>query len=69
MLAVIGEERSAAFPEVPTIKEQGLPNLVVRTWTACSRRPAAGRDRNEAEHRVSALLGQAEVRETLARRT
>src|SRR6185436_17491675 len=31
MLAVMGEERSAAFPEVPTMKEQGLPTLVVET--------------------------------------
>ena len=32
MLAVMGDKRSAAFPEVPTMKEQGLPNLVVETW-------------------------------------
>jgi tripartite-type tricarboxylate transporter receptor subunit TctC len=32
MLAVMSEERSPAFPTVPTLKELGLPNLVVDTW-------------------------------------
>jgi len=32
MLAVMGEERSAAFPKVPTLKELGWPNMVVDTW-------------------------------------
>ncbi len=32
MLAVMSEERSPAFPNVPTLKESGLPNLVVDTW-------------------------------------
>jgi tripartite-type tricarboxylate transporter receptor subunit TctC len=27
-------ERSSAFPEVPTLKEQGLPGLEVETWYA-----------------------------------
>jgi tripartite-type tricarboxylate transporter receptor subunit TctC len=32
MLAVMGEERSPAFPNVPTLKELGHPSLVVDTW-------------------------------------
>jgi len=32
MLAVLSEQRSPAFPDVPTAKEAGLPNLVVDTW-------------------------------------
>jgi tripartite-type tricarboxylate transporter receptor subunit TctC len=32
MLAVMSEQRSPAFPDVPTVKEAGLPNLVVETW-------------------------------------
>ena len=32
MLAVMSDERSPAFPNVPTLKESGLPNLVVDTW-------------------------------------
>ena len=32
MLAVMSEERSPAFPSVPTLKELGLASLVVDTW-------------------------------------
>jgi tripartite-type tricarboxylate transporter receptor subunit TctC len=32
MLAVLSSERSAAFPDVPTMKELGYPDLVVDTW-------------------------------------
>src|SRR5216684_68207 len=32
MLAVMSGERSPAFPEVPTAKEQGMPELEVETW-------------------------------------
>jgi tripartite-type tricarboxylate transporter receptor subunit TctC len=31
-LAVTGEKRSSALPDVPTAKEGGMPNLVVTTW-------------------------------------
>jgi tripartite-type tricarboxylate transporter receptor subunit TctC len=33
-LAVMSAERSAAYPDVPTMKEQGLPDLEVETWYA-----------------------------------
>src|SRR5262245_25435146 len=32
MLGVMSAERSPAFPEVPTLKEQGFPNLEIETW-------------------------------------
>jgi tripartite-type tricarboxylate transporter receptor subunit TctC len=32
MLAVLSNERSPAFPDVPTMKELGHPKLVVDTW-------------------------------------
>jgi len=32
MLVVMSGERSSAFPEVPTAKEEGLPQLEVETW-------------------------------------
>jgi tripartite-type tricarboxylate transporter receptor subunit TctC len=32
MLAVMSAERSNAFPDVPTAKEQGFPELEVETW-------------------------------------
>src|SRR5260221_8916892 len=31
-LGVMSAERSQAFPDVPTLKEQGLPDLEVETW-------------------------------------
>jgi len=31
-IGVMSAERSQAFPEVPTLKEQGLPQLEVETW-------------------------------------
>jgi tripartite-type tricarboxylate transporter receptor subunit TctC len=31
-LAVMSLERSSAYPDVPTMKEQGLPDLEVETW-------------------------------------
>ena len=68
MLAVMGEKRAAAFPEVPTMKEQGLPNLVVETWYgmfAPAGTPAAVVAKLNAD--VNALLQQADVRELLAR--
>lgn len=67
MLAVMGEERSAAFPEVPTMKEQGLP-LVVETWYgmfAPAGTPLAVVAKLNAD--VNALLREVEVRELLTR--
>jgi tripartite-type tricarboxylate transporter receptor subunit TctC len=32
MLAVMSSERSGAFPDVPTMREEGLPQLEVETW-------------------------------------
>jgi len=34
MLGVMSAQRAAAFPEVPTLKEQSLPDLEVETWYA-----------------------------------
>jgi tripartite-type tricarboxylate transporter receptor subunit TctC len=31
-LAVTGDRRSAALPDVPTVKEAGMPGLVIITW-------------------------------------
>jgi tripartite-type tricarboxylate transporter receptor subunit TctC len=68
MLAVMGEQRAAAFPGVPTMQEQGLPNLVVETWYglfAPAATPAAVVNKLNAE--VNALLQQPEVRAALMR--
>jgi tripartite-type tricarboxylate transporter receptor subunit TctC len=68
MLGVMGEKRSAAFPAVPTMKEQGLPNLVVETWyglfaPAETPLPVVAKLNTD----FNALLGESEVRELLAR--
>lgn len=68
MLAVMGDKRSPAFPEVPTMKEQGLANLVVETWYgmfAPAGTPFAVVAKLNTE--MNLLLEQAEIRESLAR--
>jgi tripartite-type tricarboxylate transporter receptor subunit TctC len=68
MLAVMGEKRVVAFPEVPTMKEQGLPALVVETWYglfAPAGTPPAVVAQLNAD--LNALLQQPEVRDSLAR--
>jgi tripartite-type tricarboxylate transporter receptor subunit TctC len=68
MLAVLSNERSSAFPSVPTMKELGFPDLVVDTWygifaPAGTPREAIARLNTE----VNALLQVAQVREALAK--
>jgi tripartite-type tricarboxylate transporter receptor subunit TctC len=68
MLAVMSAARSPAFPEVPTLKELGLPDLEVETWYglfAPAATPAPVVQKLNAE--LNALLAQPEVRELLAR--
>ena len=68
MLGVMSDQRSAAFPDVPTMKEQGLTNLVVQTWYglfAPAGTPAAIVAKLNTD--VNSLLDQAEVRQVLAR--
>jgi tripartite-type tricarboxylate transporter receptor subunit TctC len=68
MLAVMADERAPAFPQVPTMKEQGWPSLVVETWYgmfAPAGTPPAVVSKLNAD--VNALLQQAEVRDALAR--
>jgi len=68
MLAVMGEKRSDAFPDVPTMKEQGLRDLVVETWYgvfAPAGTPAAAISKLNTD--INALIEQADVRELLTR--
>src|SRR6267378_2031772 len=68
MLAVMSGHRAAAFPDVPTLKEAGLPELEVETWYAMfapAGTPSAivarvNRDLNE-------LLREPDVRDVLAK--
>jgi tripartite-type tricarboxylate transporter receptor subunit TctC len=65
-LGVMSAERSRAFPEVPTLKEQGLPGLEVETWygafAPAGTPPEAVSKVNEA---LDSLLKDASVRALL----
>src|SRR3954470_22969666 len=68
MLAVMSAKRAEAFADVPTLKEQGLPDLEVETWYAMFApaglpAPIVGRLNRE----MNELLKEAGVREALAR--
>ena len=68
MLAVLSNERSPAFPDVPTMKELGHPNLVVDTWYGIYAPAGTAREvvaKLNAE--VNALLQTAEIREAFAK--
>jgi len=68
MLAVLSEQRSPAFPDVPTMKELGHPALVVDTWygiLAPKGTPAPVIATLNAA--VDELLAQPAIREALAR--
>ena len=68
MLGVMSAERSPAFPDVPTFKEQGLPNLEVYTWYgsfAPAGTPAAVVAKLNGE--INAILQQPDVRDLLAK--
>ena len=68
MLAVLSDERSAAFPDVPTMKELGHAPLVVDTWygilAPTGTPPQAVATLNAA---VNELLKQPAMREALAK--
>ncbi len=68
MLAVMSAERSPAFPDVPTLKELGLPDLEVETWYgmfAPAGTPAAVIAKLNAD--LNAVLRQPDIRELLAK--
>jgi tripartite-type tricarboxylate transporter receptor subunit TctC len=68
MLAVMSEERSPAFPNVPTMKEQGLPNLVVETWYGVMAPAGTPPDIvNKVNTELNALLKLPDVREAMAK--
>jgi tripartite-type tricarboxylate transporter receptor subunit TctC len=68
MIGVMSAERWPAFPDVPTMKEQGLPQLEVETWygilaPAGTPAPAVAKLNGE----VNAILRESGMRELLAR--
>jgi tripartite-type tricarboxylate transporter receptor subunit TctC len=68
MLGVMSAERSPAFPDVPTMKEQGLPKLEVYTWYG-SFAPAGTPPTAVAKLNgdINSLLQQPDVRDILGK--
>ena len=67
-LGVMSAERAAAYPDVPTLKEQGLPDMEVETWygaLAPAATPAAIVTRLNAD--INAALKDQSVRDFLAK--
>jgi tripartite-type tricarboxylate transporter receptor subunit TctC len=68
MLGVMSAERAAAFPGVPTLREQGLPDLEVETWYAMfvpAGTPASVVARVNGE--INELLKEGDVKDVLAK--
>lgn len=66
MLAVMSAQRSPAFPDVPTMRELGLPAIDVDTWYGVFAPAGTPRDivtKWNAE--INTLLRQPEIRESL----
>ena len=68
MLGVLSPQRSPAFPDAPTMREQGLSNLEVDTWYgvfAPAGTPAAVVAKINAD--MNALLQIAEIRDVMGK--
>ena len=68
MLAVMSAERSEAFPDVPTLKELGLPDLEVDTWYGVF--VPAGTPKSvitKLNSELNAVLKEPDVRDLLAK--
>jgi tripartite-type tricarboxylate transporter receptor subunit TctC len=67
-IGLMSAERSPAFPEVPTLKEQGLPELEVETWYgafAPAGTPPPVVDKINSD--LNLLLKDSSIRELLAK--
>ena len=68
MLAVLGEQRSPAFADVPTMKELGHPALVVDTWYGILAPPGTPADAVEVLNAaINEQLRQPAIRAALAK--
>jgi tripartite-type tricarboxylate transporter receptor subunit TctC len=68
MLAVLGRERVPQFPQVPTLAESGMPDMVVEAWfgvKAPAKTPPAAVAKLNAE--INKLIELGEVQEALAK--
>jgi len=67
VLVVTGDQRAAVLPDVPTLKESGLPTYVVRSWNALAAPAKTPKLMIERLNRaVVAAVNSAEVKKKLA---
>jgi tripartite-type tricarboxylate transporter receptor subunit TctC len=68
MLAVMSAKRSDAFPDVPTLKEAGLPEMEVETWYAIFA-PAGTPEAivTKWNREMNELLKEADVKDVIAK--
>src|SRR5438045_4821659 len=68
MLAVMSGRRAEAFPDVPTLKEAGLPDLEVETWYAMFAPEGTPNGIVARVNReVNELLKEADVKDVIAK--
>ena len=68
MLAVMSSHRADAFPQVPTLKEAGVPDLEVETWYAMfAPAETAAAIVGRVNRDVNELLKEKDVRDVLAK--
>jgi tripartite-type tricarboxylate transporter receptor subunit TctC len=68
MLAVLGRSRTPQFPQVPTLAESGMPNMVVEAWAgvmAPAKTPQSAINKLNAE--INGLVALPGNRETLTK--
>jgi len=68
MIAVMSDERSSAFPQVPTFKELGYPGLVVDTWYGVLAAANTPKEIiNTINHEINIILTQADAKESMVK--
>jgi len=68
MIAVMSDERSPAFPQVPTFKELGYPGLVVDTWYGVLAPLNTPKEIiNTINHEINLILVQADAKESMSK--
>jgi tripartite-type tricarboxylate transporter receptor subunit TctC len=68
MLAIMSEDRSTIFPNVPTFKELGYPNLVVDTWYGVLAPANTPPDViNKLNSEMNILLNTTDMKETMSK--
>jgi tripartite-type tricarboxylate transporter receptor subunit TctC len=68
MIAVMSDERSSAFPQVPTFKELGYPGLVVDTWYGVLAPANMPKEIvNILNNEINLILNQPDARESMVK--